>query len=267
MASIQIGAAFAKGLFSQIGPLGATSLRLAFASVILLLLWRPWRRKWKKHQLITLALYGVSLGMMNLLFYLALERTPLGIAVALEFVGPLAVALFSSRRRLDWVWAILAACGILLVLPLHSVGIQNISFTGVCFALGAGICWAFYIIFGKKVGNDVPSGQATAIGMVFAALTVVPIGVLMQGTQLLKMDLIPWALAVAVLSSALPYSLEMAALKKLPHKTFSILMSLEPALAALSGILFLNEGLTNVQWLAVVLIVIASAGTCLNETA
>lgn len=130
MASIQVGAAFAKGLFSQIGPLGATSLRLAFASVILLLLWRPWRRKWKKHQLVTLALYGVSLGMMNLLFYLALERTPLGIAVALEFVGPLAIALFSSRRRLDIIWAILATCGVFLVLPSYSEGVQNISLQG-----------------------------------------------------------------------------------------------------------------------------------------
>jgi len=265
MGSIQVGASFAKRLFPEVGPLGSTSLRLVFATLILLGLWRPWRRKWKSDQLQTLALYGVSLGCMNLLFYFALERTPLGIAVALEFVGPLAVALFASRRRLDFLWAALAACGILLIVPMHQDSVKNLSIEGVIFALGAGICWALYILFGKKVGRDIPSGQATALGMFFATLVVLPIGIIFKGTQLLRPELFPWALGVAILSSALPYSLEMSALKKLPHKTFSILMSLEPALAALSGLIFLNESLSITQWVAIALVIAASAGTCLTE--
>ncbi len=265
MVSIQTGASFAKHLFPKIGPLGATSLRLAFASLILLVLWRPWRRKWKRHELLMIGFYGASLGWMNLLFYLSLERVPLGIAVALEFTGPLVVAVVASRRGLDFLWSILAACGILLILPLQATATQNISLSGVGFALGAGVCWALYIVFGKRIGTDVHSGQATAAGMLVAALVVLPFGIVQQGAQLFRPELLPWGLGVALLSSALPYSLEMVALKKLPHKTFSILMSLEPVLAALSGFIFLHESLSFTQCLAILLIISASAGTCLAD--
>ncbi len=264
MVSIQTGASFAKRLFPELGPLGATSLRLIFASMILLLYWQSWTRKWSRPQLLTLVGYGTSLGLMNLLFYCALERVPLGLAVALEFTGPLGLALLASRRALDFIWAFLAAVGVLLILPIQVSSVQKISIDGVGFALGAGICWALYILFGKRIGEDVPSGHATALGMGVAAIAVAPFGLLLQGRHLFHIDLLPWALMVAILSSALPYSLEMIALKKLPHKTFSTLMSLEPAIAALSGLIFLKENLSWVQWFAILLVMIASAGACLT---
>ncbi len=266
MVSIQVGATFAKGLFPEIGPLGTTTFRLGFASLILLAFWKPWKRKWKRGELTLIALYGASLGLMNLLFYCALERTPLGVVVALEFTGPLAIALFASHRKLDFLWAGLAAFGIYLILPLRSAAVEGVSLSGVLLALGAGSCWAFYILFGKRIGADVHSGQATAAGMTVAALTIVPFGAVLKGAQLIRPDLLPLGVGVAVLSSALPYSLEMLALKKLSHKTFSILMSVEPAMAALSGFLFLHEALSLKQWLAILLIMIASAGTCLADS-
>lgn len=264
MSSIQLGASLAKGLFPVLGAQGATALRLVFAALLLLAVWRPWRTRLTGRELRVVMVYGAALGVMNLTFYMALSRIPLGIAVAIEFTGPLAVALLSTRRALDFVWALLAVAGILLILPLtkSSAALDPL---GVVWALAAGTCWALYILFGQRAGAAVHGGTATSLGMVTAALLAVPFGVAHAGRSLLEVPLWPAALGVAVLSSALPYSLEMIALKALPTRTFGILMSLEPALAALSGLVFLREQLTGVQWLAITCVILASAGSAASS--
>lgn len=264
MSSIQLGASLAKGLFPVLGAQGATALRLVFAALILLAVWRPWRTRVTGRELRVVMVYGAALGVMNLTFYMALSRIPLGIAVAIEFTGPLAVALLSTRRALDFVWALLAVAGILLILPLtkSSAALDPL---GVVWALAAGTCWALYILFGQRAGAAVHGGTATSLGMVTAALLAVPFGVAHAGRALLEVSLWPAALGVAVLSSALPYSLEMIALKALPTRTFGILMSLEPALAALSGLVFLREQLTGVQWVAITCVILASAGSAASS--
>lgn len=263
MLSIQSGAAVAKQLFPMVGSMGVTLLRTSLAAVMLLGLWRPWALLKSPSSLKRLALYGASLGLMNLLFYLALERIPLGVAVALEFTGPLAVALFASRRLLDFVWALLAGLGIVLILPLTDVS-AALDIYGALFALGAGGFWALYIIFGKKAGEGTHGGQTAAVGMLFAALVTVPFGAVDAGAQLFQWQVLPLGLAVAVFSSALPYSLEMVSLKRIPIKTFGILMSLEPVVAALAGAAFLKEILTSTQLLAIASIVLASLGSTLT---
>lgn len=260
MVSIQFGAAIAKRIFPVIGAEGTTALRTLIAALILLALWRPWREKISREALWAIVPYGVTLGTMNLLFYEALERIPLGIAVALEFTGPLAVALLASRRTLDFVWAILAAAGIYLILPIHQTS-GGTDLLGVVYALAAGFCWGLYIILGKRAGSLAHGGSAAAIGMAIAAAVAFPFGVTSAGSKMLEGEILIFAVAVAILSSALPYSLEMMALKNLPTKTFGILMSLEPAVAALFGMLILAEHLSTTQWTAIALVVAASAGT------
>ena len=258
MTSIQSGASLAKGLFPLIGPEGTTALRLSLAALILALIMRPWRSRPNVAAWRSLVGYGLSLGSMNLLFYMSLKTIPLGIAVALEFTGPLALALLSSRRLLDFVWVALAVFGIWLLLP-DTRSSDHLDPLGMGLALGAGLCWALYILFGQKAGAAHGS-QTVVFGTLIAALLVFPIGLSQVGGALFSVDLLPVALAVAVMSSALPYSLEMLALTRLPARTFSILMSLEPAIAALSGLLFLSERLAPSQWLAIGAIILASAG-------
>lgn len=265
MASIQSGASLAKSLFSILTPQGVTALRLLFSSLLLLLVWRPWRYSLDRKIWKSILLYGASLGGMNLLFYMALQRIPLGVAVALEFTGPLLVALLASRHIRDLMWVALAVIGIILLLPLGLIESTSLDPVGIVYALLAGACWALYIIFGQRTGSDIPSGVITAWGMLIAAIAVVPVGVIAAHRELLNFSVWPIAFGVAVLSSALPYSLEMVALKRLPAKTFSILMSLEPALAALSGLLFLNEQLSVTQLLAIALLISASIGTTLTS--
>lgn len=263
MLSIQSGAAVAKQLFPLVGSMGVTLLRTSIAAGLLLGLWRPWALLRSPKPLKRLALYGSALGLMNLLFYLALERIPLGVAVALEFTGPLAVALFASRRLLDFVWAILAAVGIVLILPLTDVS-AALDLPGAFYALAAGGFWALYIIFGKKAGEGTHGGQTAAVGMLFAALVTIPFGIVDAGDRLLQWQVLPLGLAVAIFSSALPYSLEMYSLKRIPIKTFGILMSLEPVVAALAGAAFLKEILTPIQTVAIGSIVAASLGSALT---
>lgn len=259
MLSFQLGAVVAKQLFAAVGTAGATALRSGLASVILLAFWRPWRMRPTVRELRALLVYGVSMGLMNLSFYAALERIPLGIAVALEFTGPLAVAMSASRRPLDFFWIVLAVAGLLALLPLgFDTGALDLK--GVAFALMAGFCWAIYILAGRKAGNA-HGGQTTAFGTVVGALIVVPVGIAHAGSELLTPAIWPAALGLAVLSSALPYSLEMYALTRIPTRTFGVLMSGDPALAALSGLAFLGEKLSAVQWAAVACIVLASAGS------
>jgi inner membrane transporter RhtA len=251
------GAALVKGLFPVAGVAGATTLRLALASVILAAVWRPWRLRPTAREARSILVYGMAMGCMNFCFYSALYRIPLGIAVALEFTGPLAVAIAASHRAADYLWIALAALGLLALLPL---GHQSISAAGIAFALSAGVFWALYIVFGRKAGTA-HGGATTAMGTVVGALVIAPIGVAQAGASLLDPAILPAALGVAVLSSALPYSLEMFALTRIPTRTFGVLMSAEPALAALSGLAFLHESLSLTQWAAIASIMAASAGS------
>ena len=264
MISIQSGASLAKSLFPVVGAQGTTALRLIFASLILLLVLRPWRARLTARSLRTVMLYGISLGSMNMLFYMSLQTVPLGIAVALEFTGPLAVALWASRKLIDFLWVALAVIGLLLLIPIGESS-TSIDLVGAGYALGAGACWAAYIVFGQKAGAD--NGiQTAALGVTIAALFIAPIGVVHAGTALLDVSLIPAALGVAVLSTALPYSLEMVALTRMSARTFGTLASLEPVFAALSGLIFLHEDLSLTQWLAIGAIIVASIGATLGST-
>lgn len=264
MISIQSGAALAKSLFPVLGTLGTTVFRVTFSAMILTLIWRPWRFKITREQLKLIAVYGVALGGMNLLFYLSIERIPLGVAVALEFAGPLAVAVLQSRRWVDFIWVGFACVGVFLLSPLNIFSLSYLDSLGVAYALAAGGCWAFYILFGQKAGQKVPLGIATSVGMVFSALTVLPF-YLAWGSLTPPLEALPVALLVAVLSSALPYSLEMLSLRRLSTRAFGILMSMEPMIAVLSGWLFLQEGLGYQQGIAILLIIIASAGTVITQ--
>ncbi len=262
MTSIQGGASLAKSLFPLVGAPGVTAIRLALGTLILVAVFKPWRLRFKAEQRLPLLLYGLSLGAMNYLFYLSIQTIPLGIAVALEFTGPLAVALFSSRRAIDFIWVVLAVMGLWFLLPLGQ-DISHVDLTGAAFALGAGACWALYILSGQKAGAD--HGPATvAIGSLIAAVIFVPIGAWEAGSAIWHWSLLPLGLGVAILSTALPYSLEMIALTRLPTRTFGTLMSMEPGLAALSGMLFLGEHLSWVQWLALLSIIAASIGSTLT---
>jgi len=265
MVTIQSGASIAKQLFPLIGPAGTTALRVGFSALMLWLVFRPWRQLPQGRNWRAIIVYGACLGGMNLLFYLAIARIPLGIGVALEFTGPLAVALFTSRRKLDLVWVALALGGILLLLP-DMTSVDALDPVGVMLALAAGACWAGYILFGQRAGNLASGGITVALGMTVAAAFLVPIGLVSAGSSLFSWQVIPLAIAVAALSSALPYSLEMVALKALPAKSFSVLMSMEPAIAALAGFLLLAELLSVTQWLAILLVISASLGSTLSKT-
>lgn len=261
MVSIQAGASLAKGLFPLAGAAGTSSYRLFFAALALWIIWRPWKHKSLNFK--SLALYGVSLGLMNLTFYFSLDRIPLGLAVTLEFVGPLVLALISSRKKIDFLWAILAALGIWMVMPRPDLAGATDPI-GVLFALTAGVFWALYIHFGKKAGKDLHGGVATTIGMSFAALAAIPFGLVIDGDKIFNLSLLPMGIVVGLLSSAIPYSLEMFSLKRMPTKTFSILLSLEPAIASFIGLLFLGEHLTSLQWLAMIFVISASLGSSLT---
>jgi inner membrane transporter RhtA len=259
MVSVQIGAVLAKGLFPLIGASGTAALRLALASVMLLAVWRPWRLRLSGREARNTVIYGLAMGWMNFFFYLSLSRIPLGIAIALEFTGPLAVAMAGSHRAVDFLWIALAALGLLALLPL-GLESQSLAPAGIAFALAAGFCWALYILFGRRAGAA-HGGPAAALGTSVGAIAIVPFGIVHAGPTLLAPGILPVACAVALLSSALPYSLEMFALTRLPARTFGVLMSLEPAFGAVSGLYFLGEKLTAIQWAALASIMVASGGS------
>lgn len=258
MASLCIGTSFAKSLFAAVGAQGTTALRVSFSALILLAVWRPWRFPLTLANARSIALYGAALGATNLLFYMSLRTIPLGLAIAIEFTGPLAVAVLSSRKAVDFVWIAFAVTGLLLLLPLGETA-AVLDPVGIAYALAAGVGWALYIVFGQMAGNA-HGGQATSLGLTTAALVVLPFGVSHAGAEMFQPSLLLAGLAVGVLSSAIPYSLEMVALKRLPRRTFGILLSLEPAMGALAGLVFLHEQLTAVQWLAIGAIIVASVG-------
>lgn len=260
--SVQFGAALAKQLFPLLGPEGTTALRQGFAALILFAVFRVWRSEFARLNWPVLALFGLALGAMNFTFYQAIARIPLGIAVALEFLGPLAVAIFTSRRLVDFLWIACVALGLHWLLPL-GVGMTALDPIGVALALVAGLFWGVYIIVGQKAGAAMHGGTAVALGMSVSCLFTVPVGIAHSGLRLLSAAAIPTGIGVAILSCAVPYSFEMVALKRLPTRTFSLMMSLEPAIAAAAGFVFLGERLTATQVVAIVLIILASAGSSL----
>ncbi|OIJ40443.1 EamA family transporter [Massilia timonae] len=258
LVSVNAGAAWAKGLFPAVGSAGVVALRVGLSALILLAIVRPWRFPLRRADLPNLVIYGVMLGAMNLFIYRSFERIPLGIAVAIEVTGPLAVVILSSRHARDFLWVILAGAGLWLLLPTaaNSAALDPV---GIAYALAAAFCWAMYIVFGKRV-STLDGGQAVSWGLLAACVFVVPFGVSYAGGDLLAPAVLGGGLAVAILSSALPYTLEMKALKRLPRRVFGILVSAGPAVAALAGFLLLGERLTTVQWLAIAMVTLACAG-------
>src|SRR5260370_1705171 len=239
MVCFQLGAVVAKGLFPAVGAAGAVALRMALASLMLLAVWRPWRMRLRSNEARVIVAYGLAMGFMNFFFYLSLSSIPLGIAVALEFAGPLALAMAASRRAVDFLWILMAALGLLALLP---VGLESKSLdpSGVVYGLAAGVCWARYIFFGRKAGAA-HGGQTTALGMVVGAIVIVPIGAVQVGAQLFSPAILPAALAVPLLSSAPPYSLQMLRMPRPPARPGGGLLHLSPAFGALSGLCFLRE--------------------------
>jgi inner membrane transporter RhtA len=260
MTSVQVGAALAKGLFSSIGPAGAVSLRVGLGALILLLLWRPklYGYSWREYR--WALLFGGVLASMNFSFYQALDRIPLAVAVTIEFAGPLAVALLGSRRTVDLLWVALAGAGIVLLAPTGLFGGIALDPVGVGLALLAGVLWGGYILVSAKIGQSFPGVAGLTLAMIAAAVILVPIGVLGAGSLLLNGRFLLIGLGVAVLSSVLPYSLELEALRRLPARVFGVLMSLEPGFAALVGLLLLHEQVGLRAAVAIALVIAASLG-------
>ncbi|MEJ7693432.1 EamA family transporter [Daejeonella sp.] len=261
--SVQGGAAIAKSIFPLLGAATTASLRIGLSSIFLFLIFRPNLNKLTSAQWKSVIPFGLCLGAMNLVFYLAIERIPLGLAVTLEFIGPLILAVVSSRRRSDFLWILLAAAGIALIAPWNA---EKIDPLGALLALAAGGFWAGYILLGGNISKIMAGPQAVTLGMMFASILVVPFGVMSGGFENFNAEMIIPVSALALLSSAIPFLLEMKALKLLPPNTFSILMSMEPAVAALSALVFLGEHLVLTEWLAITVVMVASAGAALGKT-
>ncbi|WP_461488302.1 EamA family transporter [Pontibacter sp. HJ8] len=257
MISVQGGASIAKHLFPVLGASGTASLRIGFAALILLAVFRTNLLKLNRKQWLYCLAYGTCLGAMNLVFYFAIKRIPLGLGVTLEFTGPLVLAMLGSRRLLDLLWVLLACLGIVLIAPWQN---NNVDLLGAALAIGAGALWAGYIVLGGKVSRIMKGGDAVAVGMLFAAAFVVPFGVFSGDLAAVNGPLLLIGVAVALLTSAIPFTLEMGALRQIPPKTFGILMSLHPAFAALSGLLFLEEYLSLTQWISILCVISASVG-------
>ncbi|MFG1791284.1 DMT family transporter [Nocardia sp. NPDC049149] len=253
--SVQVGAALAKQLFAATGAAGAVSLRLVFAGVVLLVFWRSALRIGRRAVPVVLA-YGTVLALMNLSFYEAIDRIPLGMAVTIEFLGPLAVALAGSRRWIDPVWAVLAGGGVVLLTQADG----EVEWIGVLLALAAGALWAAYILLSAAMGERTAGGGGLAIAMAFGGVLMAPVGIIDAGSSLLDPAVLAVAFGVAMLSSVLPYSVELEALRRIPPRVFGVLMSLEPAVAALAGLLVLGQFMNIPQWVGVICVVAASAG-------
>ena len=263
VSSVQFGAALAKSIFDEIGPSGTVFLRMLFAALVLMLIWRPRLSGHGRRDVILILLFGAALAGMNATFYAALDRIPLGVAVTFEFVGPLSVAVFGSRTRLDLVWVVLAAAGIVL---LSDFGGADLDGLGVALALIAGGFWAAYILLAARVGQAFPGGGGLALAMLVAVVPLAPIGIAEGGGDLLVVWVLAAGFAVAMLSSAIPYTLELEALRRMPANVFGVLMSLEPALAATAGFIVLGEDLVAREIVAILLVVAASAGAATGAT-
>jgi inner membrane transporter RhtA len=263
IASVQFGSAFAAKLFGQAGPGGVVLLRLGLSAALLLAISRPSLRGRTRADLTAALAFGLVLGSMNWSFYEALDRLPLGVAVTIEFLGPLAVAVAGSRRALDLVWVVLAGGGVALLALRGSH--HGITALGVVLALVAGTCWAGYILLSKRVGATFASLDGLAIALGVGTLLVIPAGVIEGGAALGRPGVLAGGLAVALLSSLIPYSLEIIALRRLSSAAFGLLMSLEPAFAALAGVIVLSQALSGVLLLAVGMVIVASVGTTVTQ--
>ncbi len=262
MISYQISASFAKQLFMVLDPLTVTILRLCFAAVIVCIMFRSWHilkrlsfLKWRD-----LLCYSAALGFMNILFYMSLGKLPQGIAVGLEFIGPLGLALLSIQRRSDYLWVGLAILGIALMVPWGQAQSEQFSLIGAACALAAGLCWAFYIYFGQKVVQQNIGMHALTIAISLSALSLLPIGLYNNAAALVETQYWGKALAIAILATAIPYALDLQALKHLSKLSYGTLSSLSPALAALTGLLLLGEKIGWLQWIALLCVMLASVG-------
>ncbi|MFC8260462.1 DMT family transporter [Streptomyces sp. NPDC057291] len=260
--SVQFGSAVAALLMPRAGALGVVTLRLVVAAVVLLVVCRPKLRGHSRADWGTVVAFGIAMGAMNMLFYQALDRIPLGAAVTLEVLGPLALSVIASRRLVNFVWAGLALGGVFL---LGGGGFDRLDPLGAAFALGAGAMWATYIVFSARTGRRFPQADGLALAMVVAAVLSLPLGILESGAKLAVPSTLALGAAVALMSSVLPYTLELMALRRLPAHTFAVLMSLEPAIAATAGFLILDQALTATDALAIALVIGASMGAVRSQ--
>lgn len=260
--ALGVGTSWAKQLFPLVGAQGTTALRVGFSALLVMALWRPWRSALKRRDMVSIAIYGAALGAMNLAFYMALRTIPFGLAVAIEFSGPLTVAILSSRRAVDFAWIALAMAGLGMLLPLGLPG-SALDPVGVMWALTAAVLWALYIVFAKRVGH-LHAGISVSLGLMVAALVVVPVGVAHAGAALWAPGVLWAGLGVAAVSSAIPISLDMVALKRLSKEAYGVMISMEPAVAAVLAVFLLDERLNLTQSLAIACIVAASIGSALT---
>lgn len=261
--SFEIGAAFTKSLFPALGPFGAATMRLFFGAVFLCTFWRPWRGGLSASQTRATLAYGLALGGMSLFFYLALATLPLGLVLSLEMIGPLTLSLVTSRKLLDVAWVAVATTGLMLLLPIGQPMILDPR--GMLFAVLAGTCWALYIVAGQKAGASLPQGRAMALSLAVAALAVMPWGIAKAGAALIDPRNLPVAVASGLISTAIPYSLDLYAMSRIPARLFGLLMSLAPVVGALVGLVMLHEALSSRQWTAILCIVAATGGSSLAE--
>ncbi len=258
--SVQFGAALATRLFDKVGPTGAATLRLVIAALVLAVLLRPHHLWPARQDLAVVAAFGLTMAAMNVTFYEAIARIPLGVAVTVEFVGPLAVTFVGSRRAAHVVWAALAGAGVVL---LATGGGHGVDLVGIAMALLAGGCWAAYIVLSKETGQRFPGAAGLAVAMIVAAVAVLPFGLVSAPARLFTPSTLALGAVVAVLSSAIPYSLELSALRRVSSRSFGVLLSLDPAVAALIGLVVLGQHLSWRELLALVLVVVANAGNAL----
>lgn len=268
MTSYQISASFAKQLFEVLDPLTVTILRLCFAAIIICLMFRSWKiisrlsfLKWRD-----MLCYSAALCLMNVLFYMSLGKLPQGIAVGLEFIGPLGLALLSIKQRSDYIWVLLAILGIALMVPWGQANSDNFSVFGALCALGAGFCWALYIYFGQRVVQQNIGMHALTIAISLAALTLLPIGLYHNAAALVDTQYWGKAIAIAILATAIPYALDLKALQHLSKLSYGTLSSLSPALAALTGLVLLGEQISLLQWVALFCVMLASVGVTLRAS-
>ena len=263
MVSLSVGTSFAKTLFPLVGAQGTSAYRVGFSALVLCLVWRPWRMPMDRRDLMAIVTYGAVMGAMNLCFYMALRTIPMGVAIAIEFTGPLSLALVHARRPVHFAWIGLAAAGLGLLLPLGDASL-NLDPVGVAYAATAAVFWALYIVAGQRTGH-LHGGRSVALGMATAAAVVAPFGVAAAGAALLNPYALGLGLVVAVVSSAIPYSLEMVAMRAISRRSFGVMLSLEPAVGALAGLVVLGEHLVARQWLAIALVIAASVGTVATD--
>lgn len=263
MVSLSVGTSFAKTLFPLVGAQGTSAYRVGFSALVLCLVWRPWRMAMDRKDLVAVVTYGAVMGAMNLCFYMALRTIPMGVAIAIEFTGPLSLALVHARRPVHFAWIGLAAAGLGLLLPLGDASL-NLDPVGVAYAATAAVFWALYIVAGQRTGH-LHGGRSVALGMATAAAVVAPFGVAAAGAALLNPYALGLGLVVAVVSSAIPYSLEMVAMRAISRRSFGVMLSLEPAVGALAGLVVLGEHLVARQWLAIAFVVAASVGTVATD--